>query len=166
MKSIRVRLLIAALAVFFGTVIARSQTAEDVAPPPPSAHGPGFGIGEHMVHFFTEKLNLTDAQQQQAHAILQKEMPTVKPLMRRSRQMEQQLHKYAEGSYDEAMVRTLATQKAQVELELSVQRTRIHNELYQLLTPDQQSKLKELEANQQARMRRHMPPNPPASSEE
>lgn len=166
MKSIRVRLLIAALAVFFGTVIARSQTADAAAPPPPPLHGPGFGMGDHMLRFFTEKLNLTDAQQEQAKAIMQKEMLTIKPLMKQSRQMEEQLHQYAEGGYDETKVRTLATQKAQVELELSVQRTRIHNELYQLLTPDQQSKLKELEANRQARMANHMPPGPPPSSEE
>ncbi|HLV88110.1 MAG TPA: Spy/CpxP family protein refolding chaperone [Candidatus Sulfotelmatobacter sp.] len=159
MKSIRFRFLVAALAVLFGTVIAKSQTAD--APPPPPVHGAGFGMGDHMLKFFTEELNLTDAQQEQAHAILAKEMPTIKPLMQQSRQMEQQLHQFAEGSYDETKVRNLATQKAQVELELSVQRTRIHSELYQLLTPDQQSKLKQLEADQQARMQRHMRPGPP-----
>ena len=158
MKSIRSRVLIAALAVLFGTVMAKSQTA-DAAPPP--LPGPGFGMGEHMLKFFTDKLNLTDAQQEQARAIMQKEMPTIKPLMKQSHLMEGQLHQYAEGNYDEAKVRTLATQKAQVELELSVQRTRIHNELYQLLTSDQQTKLKGLEASRQARMERHIPPGPP-----
>ena len=162
MKSIRLRLLIASLAVLFGTAIAKSQTSDATAPPPPPMHGPGFGSGEHMLKFFTDKLNLTDAQQEQAKAILQKERTTLKPLMQQSRQMEQQLHQFAEGAYDETKVRTLATQKAAVEAELAVQRTRIHNELFQLLTPDQQSKLKELEATHQARMRQHMHDAPPA----
>jgi Spy/CpxP family protein refolding chaperone len=43
-----------------------------------------------------------------------------------------------------------------VEVELTVAKTRVHNELFQLLTPDQQSKLKELEATHQARMQKHM----------
>jgi len=37
--------------------------------------------------------------------------------------------------------------------------------MYQLLTPDQQSKVKEIEANHEARMQEHMdqaPPAPPA----
>ena len=38
MKSIRVRLLVAALAVLLGGAIAKSQTAD--ATPPPPRHGP------------------------------------------------------------------------------------------------------------------------------
>jgi Spy/CpxP family protein refolding chaperone len=165
MKSIRVRLLIAALAVFFGTVIAKSQTADAPAPPPPSMHGPGFG-GEHMLRFFTEKLNLTDQQQEQAHAILQKEMPTIRPLMQQSRQMEEQLHQYAEGTYDEAKVRTLAMQASEAKVELTVQKTRIHNELFQLLTPEQQAKMKEFEAKREARWQSHMQSAAPPASEQ
>ena len=44
MKSFRFRLLIAALAVVMGTVVAKSQTAED-APQPPPMHGHGMGMG-------------------------------------------------------------------------------------------------------------------------
>jgi Spy/CpxP family protein refolding chaperone len=38
--------------------------------------------------------------------------------------------------------------------------------MYQLLTPDQQSKLKEMEANHEARMQKHMQEAPPAPPEE
>ena len=41
-------------------------------------------------------------------------------------------------------------------LELTVAETRVHNQMYQLLTPDQQAKLKEIEANHEARMQSHM----------
>jgi Spy/CpxP family protein refolding chaperone len=41
-------------------------------------------------------------------------------------------------------------------VQLKVEETRIHNELFQLLTPDQQTKMKEFEANRQARMQQHM----------
>jgi len=164
MRSIRFRLLVAAMAVLLGTAIAKSQTAD--APAPPPIHEHGFGMDEHMLGFFTDMLNLTDAQQAQIKAVMQKEHPVIKPLMQQSRQIERQLRQYAEGTYDEGKVRTLATQKAQVELELTVQRTRIHNELFQLLTPDQQAKMKEIAANHEARMAKHMHNAPPAPSEE
>ena len=152
MKSIRFRLLLAACAVLLGSVIARSQAADETAPPP--MHGHHFGMGEHMRLF--HELNLTDAQKAQMKSIMQKEHPTMKPLFQQSHQIELQLRQYVEGSYDEAKVRALAAQKAQVETELTVQQTRIHNEMYQLLTADQQSKLKELEAQHEARMQQHM----------
>jgi Spy/CpxP family protein refolding chaperone len=155
MKNIRFRLLIAATAVLLATSLANSQTASD-AQPAVAVHGPEFGMG-HMIQFFTKYLDLTDAQQTQAKSILEKEKPVLKPLMEQMRQFDQQLHPYAEGTYDEAKVRTLAAQQAQVETELTVQKTRIHNELFQILTPDQQAKLKEFEANREARMQQEAP---------
>jgi len=130
------------LAVLLGTAIGKSQTADAPPPPPMPGYGHGFEMGEHMLDFFTDMLNLSDAQQTQIKAVMQKEHPVIKPLMQQSRQIDQQLHQYAEGTYDEAKVRALATQKAQVEAELTVQKTRIHSELFQLLTPDQQAKMK------------------------
>ena len=56
------------------------------------------------------------------------------------------LRQYVEGLFDQAKVQALATQKAQIQAQITVQETRIHNEMYQLLTPDQQSQLKQLEA--------------------
>ena len=73
---------------------------------------------------------------------------------------------YVEGTYDEAKVRALAAQKSQVEVELTVAHTRVHNQMYQLLTPDQQSKLKEMEANHEARMQKHMQEAPPTAPEQ
>jgi len=154
MKSIRFRLLVAALAVLLGSAISRSQTADAAAPPP--MHGHGFGMGEHMMEFFADYLNLSDAQQTQMKAILQKERPTLKPLIQQLHQTEAQLKQYEEGTYDEAKVRAVAAQEAQTQTELTVQKTRIHNELFQVLTPDQQSKMKEFEARREARMQKHM----------
>jgi Spy/CpxP family protein refolding chaperone len=158
MKSIRFRLIIAALCVLMGTAIAKSQTAAD-APAPPSMHGHGYGMGGDRMEFFATSLNLTDDQKGQMKTILQKEHPAMKPLFQQSRQIEQQLHQYVEGPYDETKVRALANQKAQVEVELTVARTRVHNELFQVLNPDQQSKLKELEATHESRLQKHMQRN-------
>lgn len=157
MKSIRFRLLIAALAVLLGSAIAKSQTAED-APPPPPMHGHGMGMGgpEGMEHFLAAKLNLTDEQKKEAVALLQKEHPIMQPLFQQDHQLDIQLRQYVEGSYDEAKVQALAAQKAQVQQQITIQQTRIHNEVYQLLTPDQKAQLKQLEAERDAHIEQRM----------
>jgi Spy/CpxP family protein refolding chaperone len=166
MKSFRYRLLTAAVAVLLGTAIAKSQTAADApAPPPTQHHGYGMqghrGMHLHRMGFFAKALNLTDDQKAQMKTIMQKEHPSMKPLFQQQHQIDQQLRQYVEGPYDEAKVRALAAQKSQIETELTVAQTRIHNQMYQLLTPDQQSKMKEMEANHEAHMQKHMHEAPP-----
>jgi len=151
MKSIRTRLLVAALAVLLGGAIAKSQTA-DTAPPPPHMFGPAFGIDGHMIGFYIRELGITEDQQTQMKATLQKEHATLKPLMRQLHQLNQQLKPYAEGTYDPAKVQALVTAQSQALVQFKIEETRIHNELYQMLTTDQQAKLKEIEANREARM--------------
>ncbi len=165
MKSFSSRLLIAALAVLLGSAIAHSQTAADT-PPPPMHHEFGMGGEGHRMGFFARGLNLTDEQKAQMQSIMQTAHPAMKPLFEQERQIDQQLRLYVEGAYNEAKVRTLAAQKSQVEVELTVAQTKLHNQLYQLLTPDQQSQLKEREASHQARMQQHMQEAPPAPPEE
>ncbi len=170
MKSIRLRLLIAGLAVVLGTAIAKSQSTGDApAPPPMHGHGHGMGMDGDMEHFLAAKLNLTDEQKTQARTLLQKEHPLMQPLFQQQHQLEIQLRQYVEGNFDEAKVQALAAQKAQVEEQITVQQTRIHNEVYQLLTPDQKEQFKQMEAERDARveqrMQRHhglQPPPPPS----
>ena len=167
MKSIRYRLLIAAMAVLLGSSIAKSQTAAD-APPPPPMHGHGYGMeGEgHRMGFFAKALNLTDEQKAQMKTIMQKEHPAMKPLMQQQHQIDVQLRQYVEGTFDPVKVQALAAQKAQVQTQLTVNETRVHNELYQLLTTDQRAQLKEIEAKHEARMQKHMQEAPPAPPSE
>jgi Spy/CpxP family protein refolding chaperone len=167
MKSIRYRLVIAALAVLMGSAIAKSQTTADAPPPPPmDGHGHEFGMYGHRMGFFAKQLNLTDDQKTQMKAIMQKEHPAMKPLMQQQRQIDTQLRQYVEGTFDQAKVQALAAQKAQIQVQLTVQETRIHNELYQVLTSDQQAQLKQLRAEHEARMQQHMHEAPPAPPEE
>ncbi len=157
MKSIRVRFLAAALAVLLGGAIAKSQTTD--TPPPPPRHGEMhgmLGMDGHMMEFYAKYLGVTDEQKTQMKAVLQKERPTMKPIMMQVRQLDQQLKQYVEGTYDEAKVQALIAAQSQTLVQMKVNEARIHNELYQLLTPDQQTKLKEFEANREARMQQHM----------
>jgi Spy/CpxP family protein refolding chaperone len=163
MKSIRFRLLVAALAVTLGGEIAKSQTADATTPQP--THGHAWGMHGHMMGFPFKQLDLTDAQRAQVKEVMQKEHATMKPLMQQMHTMQEQLKQYSEGTYDEAKVQALVTQQSQTLVQLKVQETRIHNEVYQLLTSDQQAKLKEIEANHEAHMQQHMQSAPPAAQE-
>ena len=163
MNSFRIRLLVAALALVFGSVIARSQTTSD-APPPPPMHR-HFGMEGHEMGFFAKQLNLTDEQQAQMKTIMESAHTSMKPLHQQSRQIEMQLHQYAMGTtFEEAPVQKLAQQKALIDAQITVAETKVHNQMFQLLTPDQQAKAKELIATHEARMQQHMhqAPAPPA----
>ena len=164
MKAIRFRLLIAFVAVLMGSVIAKSQTAEDTPPAPPMHHH-GMGMEGHM-HFLAAKLNLTDDQKTQMKAIFQKERPTMQPLHQQEHQIDQQLRQYVEGNFDQAKVAALAGQKAQIQAQLTVEETKIHNQLYQLLTDDQKTQLKQMEANHEAHMQQRMNKQAPAPPEQ
>jgi Spy/CpxP family protein refolding chaperone len=153
MKSIRFRFLIAALAVMLGAAMAKSQTADAAAPSPTHEHAWGM---RHMMGFPFKQLDLTDPQRTQIMEVMQKEHSTMKPLMQQVHTMQQQLKQYSEGTYDDAKVQALVAQQAQTLVQLKVQETRIHSEIYQLLTSDQQAKLKEIEANHEARMQQRM----------
>jgi protein CpxP len=163
MKSIRFRFFVAALAVMLGASIAKSQTADATTAQP--THGHAWGMHEHMMGFPFKQLELTDAQRTQVKEVMQKEHSTMKPLMQQVHIMQQQLKQYSEGTYDDAKVQALVAQQAQTLVQLKVQETRIHSEIYQLLTSDQQAKLKEIEANHESRMQQHMHAGTPTSQE-
>ena len=157
MKSIHYRFLAAAFALILGVAISQAQH--------PGEHGWGMHgdeFSDHMLSFFTDYLNLTDAQQKQIKETMEREHATMKPLMEQLHQTHQQLRQYETGTFDEPKVRALAVQQAQTETELTVQKTRIHNELFQMLTPEQQTKMKEFIAKHEDRMGHHMHDMPPA----
>jgi Spy/CpxP family protein refolding chaperone len=162
MKTIRFRFLVAAIAVLVGGAIAHSQTADATAP----VHEHAFGMRGPMMGFFAKYLDLTDAQRAQMKTIMQKEHAATKPQMQQLHQLQQQLKQYEEGAYDEDKVQALVAQQSQALVQVKVQETRIHSELFQVLTPDQQSKMKEFAANREARMQQHEREAPGAPPEE
>ena len=165
MKALRFRFLVAALCVLLVTIVAQSRAAD--ASPAPPARGHQFGRGGSG-EFFADYLNLSDAQTAQMKGILAKENPALKPLFQQLQQTRQELKQYEQGTYDDAKVRALAAQQSAAMVELTVQQTRIHSELFQVLTPDQQATMKTVQARRAARMSRHMhaAPAAPAPAEQ
>jgi Spy/CpxP family protein refolding chaperone len=136
-KYFKILAITLALAVIAG--VAASQTVRRA-----QMYGRGL-FGGPMMGFLVHKLDLTDAQQAQVKAIMAKEKPAVQPLVLQMFQGQAQLRQLAmSGAFDEGRARELATQQAQTMTELTVQRTRIESELYQVLTTEQKAKLNDL----------------------
>jgi len=133
------------VSVAFSQKIVRTQGGE--------FHG-GFA---HMLGFYADYLDLTDAQQAQMKDIIAKEKPTIQPLIQQLAQGHQQMSQLEQAStFNEANVRALASQQSQTMTELMVQKARIKSELVALLTPDQKAKLAKFEARRAARFQKHM----------
>jgi len=114
-------------------------------------------LGGHMLGHLARKLDLTDAQQAQVKEIIAKEKPTFQPLMLQMAQSHIQMRQQVmAGSFDEAKVRELASQQTQILTELTVQRARVESALYQVLTPEQKTKLTTIINEHEQRWMNHM----------
>jgi len=112
--------------------------------------GPEFGM-------FLHKLNLTDEQKAQLKQIHENEKPTMKPLMQQEFQAHHQMMQLiASDKFDTKQVQILASQEAQVHMQIEVEHAKMAAQAYQLLTPDQKTKVTEMIANHQQRMQDHM----------
>jgi len=127
--------------------------------------GGGFGPSpEHIVAFMTDTLDLTDAQQAQAKAILDKEKPGFQTLMQQMADGHKQMRTLEESpTFDEPTVRAQATKQAQTMTELIVAKARVKSELFAILTTDQRAKATKIMNRHEERMMHHMHGGPGAA---
>ena len=152
MKSHRMKLFIAALALLLVGAVAIAQTVRRAT----YRHGGGMFV-EHTLEFYAHRLDLTDAQQSQLKDIMAKEKPALKPMLLQLAQTRHQMGQLEEGeNFNEAQVRTLAAQQSQTITELIVQKARIESEMLQILNPDQKTKFKEMIDKHEQRMMNHL----------
>jgi Spy/CpxP family protein refolding chaperone len=152
MKFTRNTMIIVALAVTLIAAVAVSQTVANG-----HRHGMGFGFDEHMLNFMTEQLELTEAQQAQIKDILAKEKPAMQLKMDQLRQAHNDLMKLETSSnFSEAAVREFVAQHAPAATDLIVERARVHNEIFQVLTPEQKTKALDLMNRHQQHIMNHM----------
>ena len=132
-------------------------TAYVSAQPPagrPGVAGRGFGRGGPggLMPMGFARLDLTDAQKERVKGIMDSHREEMQALGDKAMKAHQALEAAASAApFDEATVRTKAADVASVDADLAVMRARVFNEVYQLLTPDQQAKLKEFQAERAKR---------------
>lgn len=117
------------------------------------------GEGRHafarriMAHV-AERLGLTDAQKTEIKSILVAERPQAEPLIRQLIATRKQLRDVSKnGNFDEAQVRSLASQQAQTITELIVTRERVKSKVYNVLTPEQRAQAEKMRARFESRVR-------------
>jgi len=144
-----------AIALLAGTAIAQG----------PHHHGDDmFG---HMLGMMTDVLDLTDAQQAQIKQIYDNAKPTMQPLWQQEHQNQHaMMDLITSGSFDQAKAQAIANQEAQVHAQLEVQHAQLASQAYQVLTPEQKTKLTEFLAKRHQRMEEHMQEHSEAPSQQ
>jgi len=105
--------------------------------------GPSFG--PEMVDHIAGVLNLTEAQKAQTKTLMEAGRAAIAPLQQKIGEVHKQLElATANGQFDEAQVRALATQQGQLTAETIVEHERMKSKIYSLLTPEQRTKADEL----------------------
>ena len=112
----------------------------------------------HMMRWLTRELNLTDAQQAQIKSMIEAEKPTIRPLVQQLADgQKQMLAATANGAYDDAKVRTVANNQAQVIAQLLVEKEKLISDVYQkVLTPEQRIKADALRQRMADRIGKHL----------
>jgi protein CpxP len=117
----------------------------------------------HMLGMMTDYLDLTDAQQAQVKQIFATEKPTMMPLVQQLHQTRQQLRQLEQSNtFDENKVRALASQQAQTLTELTVEKAKVANQIFNILTPDQKAKAQKFIERREARFQKHFQNAEPA----
>jgi Spy/CpxP family protein refolding chaperone len=96
--------------------------------------------------FLARELNLTDAQKAQVKTIMQANNASMKTVLQQMAQNRAaMLAATAKGAYDPVKIRSLATQRAQLEATMIVNRESIQHQIYtQVLTAEQHAKADQL----------------------
>jgi len=159
MKLGRSKMSLAALAIVLVTGIA-------IAQPHGGPRGGDF-FGGPMLGFFTDYLDLSDAQRAQMKDIMAKEKPALEPLFKQEMQSHRQMMDLVQsGGFDEAKAQAIATQGAQIHAQLEVQHARVASEAYQVLTAEQKAKLAQFMAKREQRFEQHMQEHEQGQSED
>ncbi len=134
--------LVIGLAVFaLGSAFPRMQAQERRS----EGHARGRFPGPEMVEHMARVLDLTDAQQTQIKSILEAARAATEPLHNKMDEVHQQIEAAtANGQFDEAQVRALANQQAQLMADTIVEHERTKSKIFALLTTEQRAKAEEM----------------------
>ena len=98
------------------------------------------------------ELQLTDAQQQQVKDIRSRHEADIRDAMTRLQKARQTQQAAVEAvPADESRITSLTQDMVQAEVDVAIQASRLNSEIWSVLTPDQQAKVKSLRADRQAR---------------
>ncbi len=149
-------------ATAFASQIAAADTGSAADQPKVECqqHQGRFGQGGHRGrhHFFKKmarELGLTDQQKSQAKELFQANRTQNKPLREALMSARQQLRTLVQsGSADETAIRAQSAKVAAAQADLAVKRAQATKQFLALLTPDQVTKLRAMQAKREGKFRK------------
>ena len=118
--------------------------------------GPGGPMG--ILPMLARELNITEAQKAQIKTIADSHREEWKALGDRARTAHEALQQAVTAdAVDEGLIRQRSAEVAAVEADMAVARARTHAEVFQLLTPEQQTQAKTLQSTFGERMKERRP---------
>ena len=155
----QIKIALVGLSVLVATVgMAQTDSGAPAESAPTQQQAPGprhFRRGE--MDFMGRYLQLTDAQKAQVKQIMVNEKPTLKLLEQQLHSNRQQLRELEQsGTFDEAKVRAIAAEQSQILTNLTVERSRMRTQIFNILTPEQKSKAIELSNRREARFQKRL----------
>jgi protein CpxP len=119
--------------------------------------GMGFGPGLPPLRMLAVALDLTEAQQEQARAILDAHKTELQQLGERSRTAREQVRAAVEApALNEAAIRAAVDAASKVQADGAVLHAKIRQEVFNVLTPEQRAKAEQLKNTARDGMRRRM----------
>lgn len=116
--------------------------------------GPGFGPGGPQAGLALRGLDLTEAQQEQVRQLSQQNREQMRGLMDRMRAAQEARRQAVEAvPFNESQVRAAMKDLAEIEADLAVAQARLQNDIYALLTAEQQQRLQKMRADREARVK-------------
>jgi periplasmic protein CpxP/Spy len=118
-----------------------------------AGHG---GMRGHRMHKLGRMLDLTDQQKQQLASARKSEQDRMKPYREQIAAAHKQIEAdVASGNFNEEKARSLLAQSAQARTELELSHARMQAAMYNLLTPEQRTKLNERKQKREQRRMEH-----------
>jgi Spy/CpxP family protein refolding chaperone len=134
-----------------GMALAQSTAASNAAPntatPNSGEHSWRHGQPGSMVDRLSAKLNLTDAQKQQAKTIFANARQTAKPVRDQLKQDREALRAAAKSGAPESQIDQLANKMGPLMAKETAIRAKAFEKFYSILTPAQQAQLDQMHAN-------------------
>jgi Spy/CpxP family protein refolding chaperone len=160
MKSIRNSLwaaLMAAGAVVAASGMSAASAADDATTPPPGAPGPhGWHHHRGGEWHLLGKLGLSDAQKQQIKSILTAARPEMESLHSQIRANQLKLRQTQPSDPNYTSIVSQASQThGSLSAQVLTQRAQVRAQVFQVLTPAQQTQLAALEAQFEAKIQAH-----------
>lgn len=156
-RQIRSKVLMTGAAVALVAGLAGGVYAQGDGPGRHGGFGPGGRGAFGHAGFGLRQLDLTDAQRTQVRDVMQRHRDEMQQAGKRLREAHEAQRAAIEAvPVNESLIRSTSQALANAQTDMALLQARVHNEVWSLLTPDQQKKANDLKATRETRKKERL----------